>query len=135
MTRDATADLLFANGELCATAESQTFERIDGGSIYEVLKVIEGIPLFFEDHMCRMRRSAALIGVDLGKTDAAIDTEIRTLVFRNRRSDINAKLVWFRDDDGRPVFLTYFVKQDFPDPSGYSRGVHTILYSGERENP
>ena len=47
------------------------FDRIDGNSVYEVIKLIEGVPLFFEDHLARMRRSAALMGADIEKPASA----------------------------------------------------------------
>jgi branched-chain amino acid aminotransferase len=64
---DAAFDFLFVNGELHPSCETAIFDRIDGNSVYEVIKLIEGVPLFFEDHMARMQRSAALLGADIKK--------------------------------------------------------------------
>jgi branched-chain amino acid aminotransferase len=55
-------------------------------------------------------------------------------VEKNGCADINVKLVWFPEKEGS-IFLTYFARQDFPDDGAYRRGVHTILYDGERRNP
>ena len=131
---DAAFDYLFVNGELRPSYEAAIFDRIDGNSVYEVIKLIEGVPLFFEDHMARMQRSAALLGAGIEKPPAQVRAEINALVEKNGCADINVKLVWYPEKDGS-IFLTYFVRQDFPDDGAYRRGVHTILYDGERRNP
>ena len=134
MKCDAAFDFLFVNGELHPSHEAAIFGRIDGNSVYEVIKLIEGVPLFFEDHLARMQRSAALMGVGIEKPPAQVRAEINELVEKNGCNDINVKLVWYPEKEGS-IFLTYFVRQDFPDDGAYRRGVHTILYDGERRNP
>ncbi|MFZ1955659.1 MAG: aminotransferase class IV [Desulfobacterales bacterium] len=134
MKCDAAFDFLFVNGELHPSCEAATFDRIDGNSVYEVIKLIEGVPLFFEDHMARMQRSAALLGAEIEKPTRQVRAEINELVEKNGCADINVKLVWYPEKEGS-IFLTYFVRQDFPDDGAYRRGAHTILYDGERRNP
>ncbi|MGB5422706.1 MAG: aminotransferase class IV [Desulfobacterales bacterium] len=134
MKCDAVFDHLFVNGELHPSCEAAIFDRIDGNSVYEVIKLIEGVPLFFEDHLARMQRSAALMGSGIEKPPAQVRVEINELVKKNGCADINVKLVWYPEKEGS-IFLTYFVRQDFPDHGAYRQGVHTILYDGERRNP
>jgi branched-chain amino acid aminotransferase len=131
---DAAFDYLFVNGERHPSCEAAIFDRIDGNSVYEVIKLIGGVPLFFEDHLARMRRSAALMGAGIEKPPAQVRAEINELVKKTGCADINVKLVWYLEEE-RSIFLTYFVRQDFPDDGAYRRGVHTILYEGERRNP
>jgi branched-chain amino acid aminotransferase len=131
---DAAFDYLFVNGELHPSCEPAIFDRIDGNSVYEVVKLIEGVPLFFEDHMARMQRSVALLGAEIEKPTRQVRAEINELVEKTGCADINVKLVWYPGKKGS-IFLTYFVRQDFPDDGAYRRGVHTILYDGERRNP
>lgn len=134
MKCDAAFDFLFLNGELHSSCETAIFDRIDGNSVYEVIKLIEGVPLFFEDHMARMQRSAALLGADIEKPTRHVRVEINELVEKNGCADINVKLVWYPEKEGS-IFLTYFVRQDFPGDGAYRRGAHVILYDGERRNP
>ena len=134
MKCDAAFDYLFVNGELHPSCEAAIFDRIDGNSVYEVIKLIGGVPLFFEDHLARMRRSAALMGAGIEKPPARVRAEINALVKKNGCADINVKLVWYPEKE-RSIFLTYLVRQDFPDDGAYRQGVHTILYDGERRNP
>ena len=134
MKPDAIGTHIFCNGKLHPAEGTDVFKQIDGAVIYEVIKLIGGIPLFFEDHMERMSRSAELIGKQIAKSIPQVRREILQLVEKNRLPDVNVKLVW-AEDDARTVFLTYLIRRDLPPPDSYRVGVHTILYSGERENP
>jgi branched-chain amino acid aminotransferase len=131
---DAVKEYLVLDGVPYPVDRADIFTRIGENSIYEVIKLVDGIPLFFEDHLERLHRSAALCGEIIHKSASAIEAEIRQLVAINHCASINAKLVWFRLEN-RPRFLTYLVAQDLPAAAAYQRGAHTILYGGERENP
>jgi branched-chain amino acid aminotransferase len=122
------------NDRLRPAAENGIFEAINGRSIYEVIKVVEGVPLFFEDHMARMRHSAQLLDLDLNQPDRRILDHISRLVRENRRPDINAKLVWTLVD-GQPVYLAYFIETEQPGPEAARRGIHTVLFEGRRDTP
>ena len=134
MNCDAFSDFLIVNGQYRSNADADTFCKIDGKSIYEVIKLIDGIPLYFEDHIDRLRLSAEHLGIEIAKSAADIRDEIALLVEKNRLENINVKLVYTHEND-MPVFLTYFVRQDFPKASDYKEGTRTILYAGERKDP
>ena len=134
MNCDASSDFLIYNGQYRSTADTDTFCKIDAKSIYEVIKLIGGIPLYFEDHIDRLRLSAEHLGIEITKSTADIRDEIALLVEKNRLENINVKLV-FTHRNEMSVFLTYFVRQDFPKASDYKKGTRTILYAGERKDP
>ncbi|MFZ0134603.1 MAG: aminotransferase class IV [Desulfobacterales bacterium] len=135
MRCDAAFDFIVVNGDLRPSCDTAVFDRIDGNSVYEVIKLLDGVPLFFEDHMARLQRSAALLGTRIDKHAAQVRDEIGDLVEKNQRADhVNVKLVWYANG-GESLFLTYFVQQDVPPAGAYRDGVHTILYDGERQNP
>lgn len=134
MKHEATLEYYSVNGTLRTTRDTTAFDRIGGGAIYEVVKLIDGAPLFFEDHMARMRRSAALLGASLDKPELEILSDIQKLAEKNRCRHINVKLV-SAHPDGEDLFLVYFIQSEYPGPEAYARGVHTIRFSGERECP
>ena len=134
MREESVFNYFIVNGGLCSTKDTQIFSRITGESLYEVVKLIDGVPLFFEDHMDRFRASAKSSGLTLPKSDSEILEEIALLVKKNRYSQINTKLLYCKPD-GEDYFFTYFIKVEYPEGKAYERGVHTILFEGERENP
>ena len=131
---DVASKYLFVNGELFTAPEATVFDRIGGESVYEVIKLLGGVPLFFEDHMDRLRRSMALLGIKFNISNHRIRTEINCLTEKTDCRNINVKLVWTPAVE-ESMFLTYFIQQDIPAIEDYQKGVHTILFSAERKNP
>lgn len=104
----------------------------DGKSLYEVIRIIEGKPLFLQKHLERLENSARLINVELWITEDEIKEKIKQLIEENNINIGNVKLV-FNVDNKR--FLTYFIKHHYPSQDEYKNGVKTIFYYGERQNP
>lgn len=134
MRRDAVSGFLILNHEILPTEKADIFDRIESTAVYEVVKVVEGVPLFFEEHMERMRNSGQASGFALRKEDREILDEISTLVEQNQCPETNAKLVCARVGT-KDIFLTYFIATEDPGPEGRSKGVHTILLQAERKDP
>ena len=59
---------VIVNGELVpepdATVHISDLGLRRGFAAFEFFRVVDGIPLFFEDHLTRLERSRSLIGVD-----------------------------------------------------------------------
>lgn len=104
-------------------------------SIYEVVRVIDGIPLFFEDHMERLKSSAASLGKDLSSLIPFIASDIKKLIQINNQPTKNIKLLVFYLDQEIPQYMMCFIKSPYPTPEQYSEGVSTILLHAERRNP
>jgi branched-chain amino acid aminotransferase len=134
MKREAIAPYYILDHEFRSTSDMEIFDRIGGGAVYEVIKMIEGVPIFFEAHMERMRRSAAALGVSIHKKDPQILEEIRMLSTQNQLEAANVKLVR-SEAGGRELFLTYFIASEDPGPQAHTQGVPVILFHGERETP
>ncbi|MBT8334675.1 MAG: aminotransferase class IV [Deltaproteobacteria bacterium] len=134
MKQEAVKDYFILNHQLRSTQDMSIFERISQKSVYEVIKIVAGIPVFFEEHMQRMRRSAALLKVSLPKSDEEVLEEIRLLLEKNRCENINVKLIRTRIGS-EDYFLTYFIEAESLSRKEYARGIHVILYQGERNKP
>jgi len=134
MRRDAVSRFLILNHETLPTEKTDIFDRIENAAVYEVVKVVKGVPLFFEEHMERIRNSGQASGIAMRKEDREILDEISTLVEQNQCPETNAKLVCARVGE-EEVFLTYFIATEDPGPQGRGRGVHTILLRAERKDP
>lgn len=134
MTPEAIPPFLFVNHALQPTPAAEIFARIGEGAIYEVIKVVSGVPLFFDPHMARLRRSAELSGLSFSVPDFQVQREITELADRKGRDPINAKLVWAPAEAGE-LFLTYFIRSEYPGSAAYARGVHAIAFDAERPDP
>lgn len=106
----------------------------NGKSLYEVIRIIEGVPLFLEDHMRRLEKSAELSGVKLWLGHIEIENRLKRFISLNEINEGNIKLVFnFKSEDN--IFLIYQLQHKYPSFEEYKNGVKTILFHGERTNP
>ncbi|HDK7174875.1 TPA: aminotransferase class IV [Clostridium botulinum] len=107
----------------------------EGKSLYEVIRIIDGAPLFLKSHLERFYNSAKLEGLNLWLDEEEIKENINRLIEINKVSIGNIKLVFNFNKGRNNNFLCYFLKHNYPEGIEYKKGVKTILYHGERENP
>lgn len=105
-----------------------------GKSLYEVIKVIDKVPLFLDEHLDRLVNSSNLANLNIRYSKAEIEEVILKLIKENNKEEGNVKLVFNFNEDEK-TFLAYFIKHSYPSKSDYKIGVDTILYEAERENP
>lgn len=123
------------DGNLLSTKDLNIFHKIEKPPIYEVIRVIDGVPLFLEDHLDRMRKSAELVGTTIKRSDKDIERDIGKLIEINDVKNLNVKLLVADIEGQDQLFLTYFIKSFYPPEEYYRDGIHTILFHHERENP
>lgn len=121
--------------------ESLDFEQMkpsDGFSIYEVLRVINGKPLFLEKHLERLFNSASISEYSLWMDRNDVTLKVAHLIGVNRVQNGNIKILFnFVDccQDGEKHFYAYFLKHKYPTDEMYRLGVETMLFYAERYNP
>ena len=107
-------------------------------SLYEVLRIINRIPLFIEDHLERFENSASLAGCKLPYSREKLSGLIIELIRNNPFEDANILLnVTFNPEDlvNSVVFLSCFVEHHYPTEEQYQYGVDTITLAAVRHNP
>lgn len=107
-------------------------EEKNGKIIYEVLKVINGKPLFYEEHYYRMVNSFKLNNKSIIISKEDLLKTITTLIEINEVKNGNIKITYNTYSDNLQVF---FIKHSYPTEEMYKNGVKTVLYFGERNNP
>lgn len=123
------------NGNLELTTNVKFFEKVEKPPIYEVIRVIDGVPLFLEDHLNRMRESAHIVNYQIERTDKKIEEDIKRLILENKVENLNVKLLCTDIEGMGQIFLAYFIESFYPPEEYYKDGIHTILFHYERENP
>lgn len=107
----------------------------NGKSLYEVIRVIDGIPLFLEEHLERLNNSSKITNKKIWISLDDIKSKLLKLIKVNQVEVGNIKLIFNFGDDDKNTFLAYFIKHHYPVAKDYEEGVKTILYHGERDNP
>ncbi|QGU95043.1 aminotransferase class IV [Clostridium bovifaecis] len=105
-----------------------------GKSLYEVIRIVKGVPLFLEDHLKRLYKSAKATGLEIWMQKEEIQKNIRELSKVNNVENGNVKIVFNYNEDIE-TFLCYFLKASYPSEEMYDKGVKTSLYHAERQNP
>lgn len=134
---------LFGN-EIKSTSEFENYYGSEGKSLYEVIRVSDGIPVFLMEHLDRLENSAKIMKyLPIITRDEIIDGIIK-LIKENNAQDENLKLIinYIPGDDKTgnkgtfdERFLAYFIPHDYPTVDQYGQGVKTITYHVERRNP
>lgn len=100
--------------------------------IYEVLRVIDGKPLFLEKHLQRMNNSFEIINKKMPFTDDEIEQKLKQLIDNENKKEGNIKITYSINSKELKMF---FIDHSYPSEDMYKNGVKTILYFGERNNP
>jgi len=133
---DNVGNFVVHNGRLRESSGTVGYdmEKISGKAAYEVIRVINGVPLFFEDHFDRLRSTYNTIGKPLPMTMDQLADDIRKLLSKTVNTNCNIKLVLF-DEDGIQNELIYISKSYYPTEAEADAGVITGKLRIERHNP
>jgi len=122
------------NGELRPAEEFDSSLIYEGESVYEVLRIIDGLPVFFYDHISRLESSARYQKKTSLADKVTLRKDIARLLSSEEKGDINLKVV-FNYNKGKSNRLIYFLESVYPSPEQYNNGVYGILYHAERKDP
>lgn len=117
--------------------EAPDFDRIYkdmAPSVYEVIRIIDGIPLFLEEHYSRLKNSAALLGNEINMSFDTIKSKIEKMIQLNEVSNYNIKIVVNNFEQNTDTYF-FFIKSSYPNENLYSQGIKTFLFDSTRENP
>jgi branched-chain amino acid aminotransferase len=106
----------------------------EGDSIYEVLRMMRGNPIFFPDHMERLEMSVKLQKKETLADIPSLRKAIITLARSDKRHESNLKIV-FNYNNGKDNWLVYYLEPCYPTEIQYRNGVKGILFFAERKDP
>jgi len=113
------------------------FDNVD--SVYEVIRIIDGIPLFVEKHLERFKKSAELAKLSFSLNLDEITANIAKLAHENQLPTGNVKLIYTFNsrtpDISSGELFIYFIPHNYPENIEYQTGVKLISLSAERSNP
>lgn len=133
--KEIAKDYFLYNGNILPSKEFDIEKTTVYPSIYEVIRVIDGVPLFFEEHINRLWASIKLLGYKQPYDDATVKKQILKLLEINKCYNYNVKIVINALDSESPNLFVYYIVSNYPAAELYQKGIHTILYEAERDNP
>lgn len=126
---------LIVNGRILPVAEAEGFSAGSSRTVYEVIRVISGVPVFLERHIERLEASAGLVNSSVKAIIPQLEESIVELIKANGSPDKNIKLIVYNLENGTPDYMAYFIKSSYPSAEEYGKGVKAILLHEERANP
>lgn len=112
------------------TADSPAADRLrlptDRTMFYEVIRVVRGIPLFWEEHMARLQQSVQ-VPVSIPDT---LYADCRRLIAANSLAAANLRLVLLENQA-----VIHLTPSNYPPLTLFKQGVPTGILDWERENP
>jgi branched-chain amino acid aminotransferase len=118
------------NGEVRPIEEFDPKLVTRGRPLYEVIRVMDGKPLFYREHVARLHNSAMLAGAAIPVADDELRRQTSRVLQLNGIETGNFKIIFSEGN-----LCLFKVRHKYPDPTMYETGVDTILYHGERKNP
>ncbi|TAL70383.1 MAG: aminotransferase class IV [Bacteroidetes bacterium] len=106
----------------------------EGDSIYEVIRMVKGSPVFFNDHMERLAASLKIQNKKQQVDIPLLKKAILNLTRADKKKETNLKIV-FNYNENALNYLIYFIEPIYPSEEQYRTGVKGILYFAERKDP
>jgi branched-chain amino acid aminotransferase len=122
------------NGELQPAEMFDNLTVYEGESIYEVIRIVKGNPVFFPDHMERLTTSLKLQHKESPVDIRSLKRSIISLSRSDKKKEVNLKIV-FNYNNNVCNFLVYFIEPIYPSEDQYKNGVKGVLYFAERKDP
>lgn len=133
--QEVAKDYFLYNGNVFPSKEFNIEKTIVYPSVYEVIRVMDGVPLFFEEHINRLGNSIELLGYKQPYDNKTIEEHILKLLKINKCYNYNVKIIINALDSEKPNLFVYYVVSSYPEAELYKKGAHTVLYEAERDNP
>jgi branched-chain amino acid aminotransferase len=114
--------------------EVQRDIAIEKSSIYEVMRVLDGKPLFLKDHLIRFKVSLDMAGYKNDIDFNVVKSWIFDLIKINDICQVNVKMVFTPRDKGFDLMM-YLVKTAVPTKEALESGVVVRTHKGKRKDP
>lgn len=106
----------------------------EGDSIYEVVRLVKGSPVFFKDHMERLETSLDLQNKEPLADASNLRKDIINLTKADKKKEANLKIVFNYNNDSNN-YLVYYIEPIYPTGEQYRTGVKGTLFYAERKDP
>lgn len=110
----------------------KTFEN--GLSIYEVIRIFHGHPIFLKDNLMRLDNSLKKSNIDIHVQNLNIPEKLRQFISLQHITEGNLKYV-LHFTIGKTDEYIFQIPHSYPSARDYENGVPTLTYKAVRKNP
>ncbi len=136
----------YVDGEFVAAAEAvipvDDLAIMRGFGVFDLLRTLDGKPLFLKEHIQRLEESAHRIGIDLPWSHPELISIVLETLHRNSFEESNIRIVVtggsspdFMTPQGKPRLLVLVTQAPHLPEAWYTDGVKIITFFSERSIP
>lgn len=138
--------IIYINGEYYQKEDAKIpvydLGLLRGMGVFDFLRVWDGVPVFVEDHIARLRNSIRLMNMKDDASDEEWLFRIKSLIEKNKadRAGFRIVVTGGYSEDGYSIpenQNVYLMMHDLPysDPAQYTKGIKIITNNFQRELP
>jgi branched-chain amino acid aminotransferase len=127
-------NICIVNGETVPQEGLNQYTSDKYKAFYEVIRIIKGIPLFYEDHFTRLKNSMRKTDYELKLSKKELKDQIAKVCNLNKLSDCNVKVMVLQYG-AEQITLAFINKFYYPTKQEYDNGVACCTVSLKRNNP
>ncbi len=106
-----------------------------GKGIYEVFRVIDGIPLFLKEHIHRFYLSASLEDYKIPFDAESLKFQLKNLIQSNGLKRGNIRFQYIANSSPQSLFTAWITPATYPTAPEYQEGVKLLSLRAARFNP
>ena len=122
------------NGEALPAEKLNSYCEDKYTAFYEVIRIIQGVPLFFDDHFNRLKNSMAKLKYELNTSKKEIREQMKALCHQNNFVECNIKVIVLQYENEQNL-LMFINKFYYPSQTEYDSGVACCTIKLKRKNP
>lgn len=122
------------NGETKDKKSLELYTSDKYKAFYEVIRIIKGVPLFFEDHFTRLKASMSKLDYELNLSKKELMAQIQQVCKQNDYTNCNVKVIILQNG-AEQISIAFINKFYYPTEQEYSNGVECCTINIMRSNP
>lgn len=103
-----------------------------GKAVYEVIRIIERTPLFFNGHALRLNNTLKIAEADFRVDTEVLRKRLKLIIDAKKEDNYNIKILIDRDTEDMTIIENPF---HYPEKELYVTGIHTDILKYERPDP
>lgn len=135
MITGCTRQYFIKNDQLLPVIEFENLFNPPFQYIYEVFRIVDGIPLFIEEHFNRFWHTANLVQIDPGVSRHDLLSQVYRVIEGNARGNGNMQIVFYHHVVSHPQLFVFFTPHQYPTDQQFKEGVKVVGLFAERNQP
>jgi len=129
------SDKILINGDIIEILTWPYEFEFKDNIVYEVIRIIDGKPLFLKEHIERMENSLKLMGAPIERVNKKVYDALKKFLFNSNLKNNNLKILIGNIFDGSFDIVIFYIKSFYPDQTIYKKGVDVSTFLFTRTNP